>query len=252
MNVAIFDIDGTLTRTTEVDDASLVCAFERVFDASLPPLDWGTFFHSTDEGLCLEVCQRCLGRDPTREEIASAKDTFVAELRRRISQDPTVCRPVPGANEVLERLRDEGWRVGLASGAWPESARLKLASAGVRAHHLPATFSHALEDGTPALRERIVGDTIRSLLGCEFPPHGPETRIVYIGDGAWDARAARALGIGFLGVRHDRREERLRGEGVRTIIHDFLDLNRVLQCLTDASVPEGSSPSRAIVEVSPV
>ena len=35
---------------------------------------------------------------------------------------------------------------------------------------------------------------------------------VYVGDGAWDARAARKLGIGFVGVRHDGRRARLHAE----------------------------------------
>jgi phosphoglycolate phosphatase-like HAD superfamily hydrolase len=56
-----------------------------------------------------------------------------------------------------------------------------------------------------------------------------------VGDGVWDARATRALGIGFLGVRCDGRPEgaeRLRREGAERVVHDLTPTGELLQWLS--------------------
>ncbi|MBI1191326.1 MAG: HAD family hydrolase [Tepidisphaera sp.] len=234
MNLAIFDIDGTLTRTTHVDDLSLAAGFGKFLGVNLPRVDWFEFGTSTDQGLCIEACRRHLGRAPSDAEIAAARESFLQELRSRIEADRSLCEPVPGAREIFEHLRRAGWALGVASGAWEQSARTKLKFAGVEIGSMPATFSHALPDGRPALREEIVGGTISKLLNGSSRDG---TRIVYIGDGVWDARAARALGIGFVGLRHDGVHEHLRAEGAGEILNDFRAPEAVIEALSRAVSP---------------
>ena len=150
--------------------------------------------------------------------------------RARVTgREPGRCRPVEGVREMLKRVRESGeWRVGIASGAWSESAGIKLAAARVDVTGLPATFSHAAEDGRVLLREEIIAKTREQLSG------GGAARAVYVGDGVWDARAARAIKIGFVGVRHDGRRERLEKERVERIVRDYADLEGFVELIRSA------------------
>jgi phosphoglycolate phosphatase-like HAD superfamily hydrolase len=56
-------------------------------------------------------------------------------------------------------------------------------------------------------------------------------KVVYVGDGIWDVRAAKPLGIGFLGLATDTKARRLLEEGALCVLPDFSDLPRVGECL---------------------
>lgn len=249
MNLAIFDIDGTLLKSTGVDDQCLTSAFRKVYGLDLPELDWADFSHSTDQGLSVEVCERWAGRSPLEAEIETVKRVFVDLLRAQIEAQPERCTSVPGVHAMLDVLRNlPNWAIGVASGAWAESAAVKLAAARVPLGELPATFSHARRDGRPALREEIIEATIHRIAEERLDGDASVIRkVVYVGDGVWDARATRNLGIGFVGMRHDRQEDRLRAEGAREILHDFADVNRVIETLERAMPPVAASTYQASV-----
>lgn len=225
----VFDVDGTLTATTGVDDACLVQAWRQVLGVGDVDTDWSRYAHSTDEGLTLEVCERGVGRRPRAEEVAEVRRVFFGLLRERIAADAACCTPVRGAREVIRALQTRGWNIGIASGAWEESARIKLEAAGLQdVAGLPGTFSHARGEGIPVVREEIVSATLVKLGRWSGGRNAPA---VYVGDGVWDARAARNLRIGFVGVRVDGREERLRAEGCERVVRDYHDADRALEMI---------------------
>ncbi len=230
--IVVFDVDGTLTATTGVDDACLATAWSRVFGLREADIDtdWTTYQHSTDEGLTLEVCRRALDRDPTTQEVGEVKREFFTLLRERIAADTSRCVAVPGVHDLLSALAQSGWRIGIASGAWEESAFIKLQAAGVKAQHFPGTFSHAKAGGEPAVREEIVQGTLTKLASSASP-----SRPIYIGDGPWDARAARNLNLGFIGIRVDNKPARLHAEGARTIFQNYTNLPALLTAINAAA-----------------
>jgi phosphoglycolate phosphatase-like HAD superfamily hydrolase len=62
-------------------------------------------------------------------------------------------------------------------------------------------------------------------------------RVVSVGDGLWDVRAARNLGFSFLGVGRGADAELLRAAGASHVLEDFTDYGLLLRCLTEAEVP---------------
>lgn len=227
--LAIFDIDGTLARSTGIDDECLCEAIHSELGFHVRDTDWGNYHHSTDDGLVIETTQRGLGRDATIDEIVRVHDRFIALLGERLTHEPERCRPIAGIASAIEALREAGFVLGLASGAWPASARLKLRASGLDAivGDWPASFS-AMRHSQPMLRPEIIASTRDKLMLTRGVRAGEALPTLYIGDGVWDARAARALDIGFVGVRCDAFEERLRAEGAERILHDYLDAQRVV------------------------
>ncbi len=60
---------------------------------------------------------------------------------------------------------------------------------------------------------------------------GPLGGTVYVGDGVWDARACRVLGIPFIGVGRGAGAKRLSEEGAMVVFPDLSDGNSFLKTL---------------------
>jgi phosphoglycolate phosphatase-like HAD superfamily hydrolase len=210
--LVIFDVDGTLTLSNRVDGQAYAAAFERTFGIPLPSTRWSEYASPTDQGIAEEVCTK-MGLD--RGRICDFKDRFIEQLRDQIAHQGLA--PVPGARSVLGKLLDQGCVVAIASGGWADSARLKLACAGVDSAGIPLVGS----DGEPR-REAILGKVIAAA--------GSPSDAVYVGDGPWDVLAARAAKLRFVGVDAQGTGE-LRALGVAPVLHGFEDLDAVVAAL---------------------
>jgi phosphoglycolate phosphatase-like HAD superfamily hydrolase len=225
MNLAVFDIDGTLTESVAVDEACFVQAFRGVLGIGPIDTNWLDYPFQTDSGLALEICRRHLGRDPGGAEVRRLQFQFVRLLRVAVETAGRRIREVPGAAALLCRLSAPAdWRVAIATGGWAVSARFKLALAGLPV----AGFTWASADD--ALDR---ADILRTAVGRAGEKYGRDAlrKVVYVGDGVWDVRAAKALGIGFLGVAAGDEALRLAGEGAAHVLPDFSDPVRVRKCL---------------------
>ena len=246
--LAIFDIDGTLIRSTHVDDECFTIAMDRVLGLRGFDTNWANYTHSTDDGLILEIAERYGRFAATPRQIDDAKHEFFAQLRRAVDDAPiSPCTQIDGVARMLDAVRTRaGWRVGISSGTSPEAAAIKLAAAGLSLAGLPATFSHRCPDThTPASRADIISRTREKALSMREGSRDAGsvvssaarsvTPTVYIGDGLWDLRAAKQLSIGFVGVRHDGNESKLRAEGATRIVHHYRDLPAFLALLEEAA-----------------
>jgi phosphoglycolate phosphatase-like HAD superfamily hydrolase len=206
--IAVIDIDGTLTRSCAADAEAFAAAFEETFGAALPSSDWSTYTHATSAGILEEALIRVRGRGPTGDEQASMLAGFLAKLREVL---PTEGLEIPGARRVLSWLRDEGHAVALATGAWRQEAELKLAAAGIPFAGVPLASSDDHPDRRVLLRTALERAGWRGELDA-----------VYVGDGSWDLRAARAVGIRFVGV-DVQSDGRLAALGCSRVLRDLTD-----------------------------
>jgi phosphoglycolate phosphatase-like HAD superfamily hydrolase len=228
MKLVMFDIDGTLTQTYQADETCFVQALREVFGFTDINTDWASYPHCSDSGILEVLFQIRLGRSPLPAEISIFQAHFVSLLTAATVVQPF--NPIAGARDFLCSLTSSSaLAVSLASGAWECSARFKLASAGLDFPQIPAAFS----DDAHAREAIMQASLVRA---AQFHFRDSFDAVIYIGDGVWDARAARNLGFPFIGISYEpARVERLYAEGARHVFHDYLDADSFMTVLHESN-----------------
>jgi len=214
MHLVVFDIDGTLTATNRVDNECFVSAMQEVLQITDIDTDWTKYGNVTDRGCLEEIVQKHKGRCGTETELNRVKRRHIALLRERAESDAELFRSIRGAHETIERLKMlPNVRIALATGAWLESALIKLRSA----RFTMESISLATCDDSISREEIIRIAEARALQGAAFRF---QTR-TFVGDAVWDVQAAARLSYEFIGVYADSKADRLRAEGARWLISDY-------------------------------
>lgn len=197
----IFDIDGTLVDSDGFEDALYRTALREVLGDVRLRASWAEYDNVTDAGLLRQICADN-GLSASRAE-TSVRTRF-GELVSAQLQTTESCSSTAGALAVWDELRaDDRFALGIATGGWGHTTRMKLDAAG---------FSH---EGI-VLRcsdDSHVRTQIMAACRTALPP---TDHTVYVGDGLWDLAAANSLGWRFIGVG-----QRLHGRCLRWI-PDFL------------------------------
>ncbi|MEE8397594.1 MAG: HAD family hydrolase [Desulfobacterales bacterium] len=215
MNLVMFDIDGTLTATTDIDEGCYVQAVEAVLNIDNIDTDLTHYTHVTDEGIAVEIIERHRGRKATEKELLDLRHYFVGLIEEHILDYPADLHPIEGAGEMMADLsRRTDCAVSLATGGWQESAILKIRAAGLDIEDSPmATSNDAIS------REDIMA--LSAERACDRYNVDCYDSVVYVGDGMWDLRAAHAMGYHFVGVAEGSRASQMRKEGANHIVPDF-------------------------------
>jgi phosphoglycolate phosphatase-like HAD superfamily hydrolase len=204
MHLVMFDIDGTLTETMKIDDECFVRSLVELFGFTDIDTDWSHYQHVTDSGLFHDIYTIRIGQPPTALDVSRFRQHFVHLLAAAASYSPFAA--VAGSGGLLSRFTSGGehW-VAFATGGWRDSARLKMATAGMCFDDHPAASADDALDRESIMRLSMQRAATRY--------GGPFADTVYVGDGVWDARACRALGIPFIGIGSGVRTTRLASEG---------------------------------------
>ena len=225
MKLAIFDIDGTLAKTNRIDGVCFSRAFAGEFTIELADTNWSNYENATDSGIIHQVFGERFNRVPSAEELLLFQNRFVRLLEEAFASSPQDFYEVAGAANIFANLRARSdWCVAIATGGWRASALYKLSRIGVELDdHTPAAFA---DDGFS--KEEIIKATLRRAAGIKFE------RVVYIGDSIRDLRAAKRLGIEFVGIRHHgNRDGRFQDEAHLKILEDFSDLNAFIRAIEE-------------------
>ena len=217
----MFDVDGTLTQSTIADGACYAQAMSEHLDITIDT-DWSTYRHSTDSGIAQELFARAGRRLPTARDLEPIRHRLIELLKVALHAEPLACAPTLGAGTLIEHLRaTPGVTIAIATGAWEDSARLKLRHAALPVADL------AFASGDDAVsREEILAVSLG-----RAKAHGGVTgfdAVTYVGDQPWDVVAAKTLGFAFVGVGEPDRSERLRAAGAETVIPNFAGASGVL------------------------
>lgn len=214
--LAVFDNDGTICDTQEVEGLCYARAIEHVTGRSLATLDWITYNEPTSTAIVRDL----LAGDPAASAKEEAiKQEFLRLLEAERPKFPGDFSPLAGAVQFIERLkREKVCPVAIATGCFDTSARFKLRCCGLNLDDFP----HATSSDTPRRRDIIPLATVRA--GFQL------SSVVYFGDAPWDVRVSRLLGIPIIGI--GRRIAQLRALGVQHAFRDYSDADAIIHALT--------------------
>ncbi|SRR5258706_9115125 len=215
----MFDIDGTLTETDDVDTRCYIQAMSEHLGVAIDS-DWSRYRHVTDSGIAAELFEK-YGRP--LGELDQVRARFIALITDALRVVPDGCTQIAGAADFLRSLRQTpGLIVGFATGGWSESARAKLHHAAIDINNLPFASADDAES-------RI--DIMNACRNRAEHRGTPISETIYVGDGIWDAQASQSLGWRFIGIANGVRAGQLRQAGARNVFPDFRDPQAVLAAL---------------------
>jgi len=221
MKFIIFDIDGTLANTKKVEDRCFMKAFEQTFKINIWNQKWEDLKNVTDWGITEEILQRELGRKPYKAEFEAIISNFIANLQEEKSIDKSQFNEVKGARDFFNELRGiENFKLGIATGSWERSAKMKLDAIGIDLKGV--CFSNSDYHKS---REAITQHVITQL---KAKSQKPPKEIVYFGDGEWDFKTCNNLGIKFIGIDIEG-DGKLNKFGAKTIFRDYLNKEQILK-----------------------
>lgn len=228
MKLVMFDIDGTLTASNDLDDLAFVQTVQDIFGIANVSEDWATYTHVTDACILREICEQQLGRLPDPNEIALFQKQLLQRLAQGAVREGGVF-PIAGADALLKRLQaSPEYQICYAGGAWTASVQFKLQSAELPFAEIPYAFAddHDSREGIC----QIALDRAQTTYQQTF------THVIYVGDGIWDVRASKNLGYPFIGIASGETAQQLKAEGAKVVLPHYEDLQRFWDTL-DAIAP---------------
>lgn len=219
----MFDIDGTLSSTHQVDADCYLQALSVVFGFQNIDPDWSVYRYVSDSGILDEIFWNKVDHPPEEREIAHFKIEFLHRLQEAAENNPSDFSPLPGASEMWKQILNlNDIAVALASGGWQHTAEFKLKLARLHFDRLPAAFAnHAFS------REEIMRISCQRALWKNRVDAFDS--IIYVGDGVWDVHAAKNLGYQFIGIAPPQNQARLKKAGAEHVIEDYRDLPSFLK-----------------------
>jgi len=190
--VVVFDIDGTLLTTGGAGAKAWQLAFEKLYGISADISDY------TEDGWPdYEVCRRTfigvLHREPSEIEINTLVTNYLTFIDDTL-RESTTYRVMPGVPELLERLGDAGFLLGITTGNVAGAAHLKLERGHLNKYFAFGGYGSDSADRSMLTRKAI--ERAGRLLAREVSPR----EVLVVGDTPRDIAAAQAVGADSVGV----------------------------------------------------
>jgi phosphoglycolate phosphatase len=215
LKLAIWDVDGTLIDSRKVIQRAMETAFRR---AGLPAIPYERT--RTIVGLELgEAIARLAPEDFSADRLAELtsfyKQAFVAQRAETGFEEPLY----DGARETIERLVDEGWLMGVATGKARRGLDIVFTHHGL---HRYFDTLQTVDGGAGKPHPRMVLDAMKET-GTD--PH----QAVMIGDTRFDIEMGRNAGVHTLGVSWGfHTVDEIAEAAAHEVHHDFATLNTAL------------------------
>jgi phosphoglycolate phosphatase len=188
----LFDIDGTLMITGGAGAASWRLAFDELYGI---PADIGAFTDTgmTDPDVGRRTFEAVIHRPPERNEFTRLLERRLHYLHQTV-EDSDAYRVLPGVDDLLPKLIEDGYLLGLVTGNLEAAAHIKLHRARLNRFF---SFGGYGSDSTDR------GELTRLALGRATLVYGetvtPDQAIV-VGDTPHDVEGAHAAGMKCVGV----------------------------------------------------
>lgn len=184
----------------------LSAAFEEVAGFALDD----SFLEGIEEVTARAIVQQALSAlSPEERDLKerAVRRGFLRRLKHAHKSNRSSFPAIEGAAILLRELKDRGIPVAIATGDWLDSISFKLRAAGIPIDDIPMVTSSEFYSRADIIAEAV------SKAGR------PLREAIYVGDGLWDLRACKKLGIPFVGV--GRRREELRNAGAAHVLRNL-------------------------------
>ena len=216
MKLLIFDIDGTLTNTNEIDHRAYFSAFKNITGIDAGTARWEDFVNFTDLSITQELYAQFFKREANSDEIEGIQKEMQLHFENAQQLEPHLLAEVPGAKTFFNELSQQpNYAVAIATGCWSFSAEYKL---GLHQIDFNA-FPHGHSNSNIARHDIVldaVANSVKHYKTASFE------KIIYFGDGVWDKKTCDLLHIPLIGIDL-KQTGTLTGLGVRQVFRDYSD-----------------------------
>ena len=212
----LFDIDGTLIESGGSSDRAWHRAFEELHGVDVQ-ISKVTGKGVPDPAVGRQAFEAVIGREATDEEMAALMAKRLQYLPEEVESSEGY-RVMPGTEELLERLIDDGYLLGLTTGNVEAAAHIKLERANLNRFFSFGGYGSDSHDRTELTKRALErGEVVLGApLDCE--------RCFSIGDTPRDIEAGHGAGIRVTGVATGKFSvDELKEAGADAAIADFRD-----------------------------
>jgi phosphoglycolate phosphatase-like HAD superfamily hydrolase len=212
----LFDIDGTLISTGGAGTRSWRGAFQKLYGI---PADIGRYTEAgmTDPTVGRATFLSVIGHDPTEQEMARLMAAYLACLPDEVERSEGY-RVLEGVEKLLPQLCEEGFLLGITTGALEAAAHIKLSRAALNRFFSFGGYGSDSDDRAELTRSAIerggaiIGHTLNA------------SRVLVVGDTPLDIEAAHAAGAVGVGVASGHHSvDQLRGSGADYVISSLAE-----------------------------
>lgn len=208
----VFDIDDTLTKSEDQHQTAYVDTM-RYFGINDIDQNWKEYLHHTDSYILKENYERNFSKP---FDVSFIPD-FEEEMSKTFHNLPS-SKEINGAQDIVRFFMDEtAYAVCFATGSLWKPALIKLAQAMI-------PFLPQLVVGSNHFfsREEIVKKAIER--AKDYYKVDIFEDIIAVGDGIWDLRTAKNLGIHFIGILNKNLED-FHKENIKSHSKDWQNFN---------------------------
>jgi len=212
MNLIVFDIDDTLTKSEYQHQLAYVNTMNE-FGITQIDTNWKEYTHHTDSFILKENYER----NHDLKFDFSIVSAFENQMTNTILSLEEVSE-INGAKNIVEFFNEQtDYAIAFATGSFLKPARVKLKQAEIK-------FNEELVIGSNEFfeREEIVKEAIIQAEKYHNVNHFNE--IISVGDGIWDLKTARNLGVHFIGIGMKNYAD-FQKNNIKVHIEDWNDFN---------------------------
>lgn len=193
----VFDIDGTLTDSVSIHQRLFVLALKQI-GVDEVPVSLNNFKHHTDSYIAKEIYENVTGKVFNVEELIDFENFLFEELKKEVINE------IKGAKKLIKYLETStDFGICFATGSLLKLAKFKLQSIDIVCEGSQLTAS----DNICYSRERIVRKAISK--AERYYNVSKFKKVISVGDGIWDLKTAKELGVDFVGVGEKNKKELL-------------------------------------------
>jgi phosphoglycolate phosphatase-like HAD superfamily hydrolase len=192
IKAVLFDIDGTLLVTGGAGAVAWQRAFQELHGVEAN-IEEHTRAGMTDPEIVEIIFREVIGRDGSEAERAAAVAGYLSHLADAVAESDGY-RVMPGIEETLPRLAEQGVLLGIVTGNIEAAAQVKLAHGDLNRYFAFGGYGSDSRDRTELTRRAIErgGEVLGTPLDRE--------QTIAVGDTPRDVSAGHSAGIKVVGV----------------------------------------------------